>query len=117
MYGLNQNEDLINLSALIELMKGNNININFNINSNNTSNTTNLNNNSVTTVNNQGSNSEEMEKLKNKISDLSSKIETLEVQQSQTIEEHENLRITKDNHKYNENLKIPRENYENHENH
>ena len=79
------------MSVFIELIKGNNININFNINSYNTSNTTNLNNNAVTNVNYQGSNSEEMEKLKNHISDLSSKLETLEVQQSRIIEEPENL--------------------------
>ena len=79
------------MSALIELMKGKNINVNFNINNNNISNTTNLNNYAVTTLNNQWSNIEEISKIKKSNSRFEQQIETLEVQQSQTIEEYETL--------------------------
>ena len=75
------------MSVLVESMKANTININFNINSNDISNNTNLNYNAVTTVNNQGSNNEEIEKSNFRYEWQ----KKLEVQQSQTIEDHENL--------------------------
>ena len=82
---MNHNEGLKNVSDLKEFIKSNTINVNFNKNSYNISHTTNLNNNAVTTNDNQGLNSEVTKKLNNYISDLSSKIETFEFKQSQTI--------------------------------
>jgi hypothetical protein len=81
------------LPGILKLLGEKNISINLNIN--NTINNQNsiTNNNSIVNNNNiqEPKNKEELDQLKNQIIDLTNKLETLQILQTQTIEEHENL--------------------------